>query len=108
MSLAASSYSTAQGVLSTHGTRFLLDGKPFPYTGYSFFNAIYNKDFNSSIEARQSWLTKFKSYGVNVLRVWNQWDNRRGFADVCAECNMLAPDGSLACLPRRHFQSDSG
>jgi hypothetical protein len=72
-----------------------MDGNPFPYTGYSFFNAIYNRDFNSSVEARQAWLAKFKAHGVNVLRFWNQWDNRRGFADTCAECNMIAPDGSL-------------
>jgi len=94
-SLVASPYSAAQAVLSVQGTRFQMDGKPFPYTGYSFFNAIYNKDFNSSVESRQAWLAKFKAHGVNVLRLWNQWDNRRGFVDTCAECSMIAPDGSL-------------
>jgi hypothetical protein len=26
--------------ITVSGTRFLLDGKPFPYTGISFFNAV--------------------------------------------------------------------
>lgn len=85
----------AGGALSVQGTSFLMDGKPFPYTGYSFFNAIYNKEFNSSPEKRRQWLGKFGRYGINVLRIWNQWDNRRKFADTCAECNMIAPDGTL-------------
>ncbi len=77
------------------GTRFTLDGWPFPYTGVSFFNAIYNPAFNESSEARQEWLRKFKSYGINVLRVWGQWDNARGFVDACSECTLYHPDGSL-------------
>src|SRR2546428_8917696 len=59
--------------LSISGTRFLLDGKPFPYTGISFFNAIYNPAFNQSSEERVRWLRKFQRYGINVLRVWSQW-----------------------------------
>ena len=32
---------------------FLLNGKPFPYTGISFFNAIYNPTFNKNSEERK-------------------------------------------------------
>lgn len=77
------------------GTHFLLDGKPFPYTGISFFNAIHNPAFNKSSHDRAVWLEKFKKYGINVLRVWSQWDSKRGFADACATCTLYHPDGSL-------------
>jgi hypothetical protein len=30
-----------------------------------------------------------------VLRVWGQWDNRRGFVDACDTCTLYHPDGSL-------------
>jgi hypothetical protein len=81
--------------LGISGTRFLLDGKPFPYTGISFFNAIYNPTFNRNSEERVRWLRKFKSYGLNVLRVWAQWDNRRGFVDAAPEHTLYFPDGRL-------------
>lgn len=81
--------------IGVSGTRFLLDGKPFPYTGISFFNAIYNPTFNRNSEERGKWLRKFKRYGVNVLRVWAQWDNRRGFVDAAAEHTLYFPDGRL-------------
>lgn len=82
--------------LSISGTRFQLDGKPFSYVGLSFFNAIYNTNFNASSEARITWLKKFQGYGVNVLRVWCQWDNKRGFVDASATSSTYHPDGSLA------------
>jgi hypothetical protein len=81
--------------ITTSGTHFLLDGKPFPYTGISFFNAIYNKSFGGSSEERIRWLQKFQKYGINVLRVWSQWDSRRGFVDACSECTLYFPDGRL-------------
>lgn len=81
--------------IGVKGTDFVLDGKPFPYTGVSFFNAIYNQEFNASREARGKWLDKFASYGINVLRVWAQWDNARGFVDCCRECSLYQPDGNL-------------
>lgn len=81
--------------IGVRGTEFVLDGKPFPYTGMSFFNAIYNPAFNASSEARGQWLDKFGSYGINVLRVWAQWDNARGFVDACPECSLYRADGSL-------------
>lgn len=81
--------------ITVSGTRFLANGKPFPYTGVSFFNAIYNPAFNASSEQRLQWLAKFRKYGVNVLRVWCQWDNTRGFVDGGADKTMYHPDGRL-------------
>lgn len=81
--------------ITVRGDRFELDGKPFPYTGVSFFNAIYNPAFNQSTPARLKWLGKFRDYGINVLRVWAQWDNRRGFVDSCSECSLYHSDGTL-------------
>lgn len=81
--------------IGVQGTEFVQAGKPFPYTGMSFFNAIYNRAFNESSEARLKWLDKFSSYGINVLRVWAQWDNARGFVDACRECSLYHADGRL-------------
>lgn len=81
--------------LTLSGTHFQWDGAPFPYTGLSFFNALYNPEFNRSDEVRTHWLRKFKAYGINVLRVWAQWDNKRGFVDSCAECSLYTADGTL-------------
>ena len=38
----------AASELTSTRTRFQLDGRSFPYTGVSFFNAIYNTNFNAS------------------------------------------------------------
>ena len=81
--------------LTVSGTRFLLDGAPFPYTGVSFFNAIYNREFNRDSAARIEWLRKFRRYGINVLRIWSQWDSRRGYMDTCPQCTLYHPDGQL-------------
>lgn len=81
--------------LTIQNTRFLLDGKPFPFTGISFFNAIYNPAFNKSRADRKAWLAKFGRYGINVLRVWAQWDNGRGFVDSTPTTTLYNPDGSL-------------
>lgn len=81
--------------ISVSGSRFLIDGKPFPFTGVSFFNAVYNPVFNKSSADRTQWLEKFRRYGINVLRVWAQWDNKRGFVDACPECTFYYPDGRL-------------
>jgi hypothetical protein len=93
--LLAAAVLPAQNVLTVSGTRFLMDGRPFPYTGISFFNAIYNPAFNKSPEDRRTWLRKFKKYGINVIRVWSQWDSKRGFVNTCPECSLYLPDGSL-------------
>ena len=46
------------GELTISGTRFLMDGKPFPYTGISFFNAAHNDAFNRSSAERKEWLSR--------------------------------------------------
>ena len=94
-STASSPESHSSHRLGIKGTRFTLDDKPFAYTGLSFFNAIYNPTFNASSEARLAWLKKFQNYGINVLRVWCQWDNARGFVDASPASTMFNPDGSL-------------
>ena len=91
--------------LSVSGTKFLLDGKPFPFTGVSFFNAIYNPAFNASSEARVAWLRKFQSYGINVLRIWCQWDNARGFVDASPAATLYEKDGSLRPQPLATLKS---
>jgi hypothetical protein len=85
--------------LAVDGKRFLLDGKVFPYTGLSFFNAIYNPAFNADSPARLAWLTKFQTHGVNVLRVWCQWDNGNGFVDASPTSTMYDRDGYLRETP---------
>lgn len=77
------------------GTTFQLNGKPFPWTGIIFFNAIYNPNFNKSSEERMRWMRRFQKYGVNVLRLWGQWDAGRGYVDSCGECSLYQPDGSI-------------
>ncbi len=81
--------------ITVSGTRFLLDGKPFPFTGVSFFNAIYNPAFNESSAARRRWMEKFQRYGINTLRVWAQWDSRRGFVDASPQATLWQPEGAL-------------
>ena len=95
VALPAASNPLRAGELAVTGTRFLLDGKPFPYTGVSFFNAIYNPTFNQSSDVRREWLRKFRDHGINVLRVWAQWDNARGFVDASPTSTLYQKDGSL-------------
>ncbi|HEV7350835.1 hypothetical protein [Telluribacter sp.] len=83
------------GELTVQGTEIWKDGKPFPFTGISFFNAIYNPTFNKDRVERKKWLEKFDRYGLNVLRIWGQWDNKLGFVDTCPGCTLYNPDGSL-------------
>jgi hypothetical protein len=85
--------------LTVQGSRFLLDGKPFSYTGLSFFNAIYNPSFNVDATVRTEWLKKFQACGINVLRVWCQWDSGNGFVDSSPESTMYESDGSLRPAP---------
>jgi hypothetical protein len=85
----------AAQTIGVEGTRFTMDGKPFAYTGVSFFNAIYNPAFQRSEVEREQWLRKFQRYGINTLRVWAQWDNARGFVDACPTCTLYYPDGRL-------------
>lgn len=91
----ATTGAAAQHTLSISGTRFLLNEQPFPYTAISFFNAIYNPAFNKSAEERKAWIAKFQKYGINVLRVWAQWDNKRGFVDSGPDKTLYFADGRL-------------
>lgn len=86
-------------VLSVQGTRFLMDGKPFPFTGISFFNAVYNPAFNRSSAVRRQWLEKFQYYKINVIRIWCQWDGRPQYVDAGPSSTMYEADGSLREKP---------
>ncbi|MBN2667102.1 MAG: cellulase family glycosylhydrolase [Bacteroidales bacterium] len=82
-------------VLKISGTGFEMNGEPFEFTGVSFFNAIYNPEFNRSSEVRREYIRKFNEYGINVLRVWCQWDNSLSFIDSGSGKTLYAADGSL-------------
>jgi hypothetical protein len=86
-----------QPVLGLSGTRLTLDGRPFPLTGVSFFNALYNPRFNAGAGARERWLRTFLDWGVNTLRVWAQWDFAppRSFIDTAPDHSLYADDGAL-------------
>jgi hypothetical protein len=93
--LPVSAAAQSQHEVTVAGTTFQLNGKHFHWTGISFFNAIYNPNFNKSSGERTQWMRKFQKYGINVLRLWGQWDAGRGYVDSCAECSLYRPDGSL-------------
>ncbi len=95
----------ASHALAISGTRFVLDGKPFPYVGLSFFNALYNPTFHRDAKTRQAWLEKFKAHGITVLRVWCQWDNGLNFPDVAETSTLYAPDGTLRSAPLAALQA---
>ena len=82
-------------VIKVKDLGFTLNGERFDYTGVSFFNAIYNRNFNKDDASRKMWLNKLKSSGINVVRIWGQWDNKRGFIDTCPTCTLYENDGSL-------------
>jgi Cellulase (glycosyl hydrolase family 5) len=88
-------HAQSKHTLEIKGRSFTLDGQPFFYTGISFFNAIYNPTFNESDESRKMWLNKLKSNGINVIRVWAQWDTERGLIDTCPTCSLYEKDGRL-------------
>lgn len=87
----------AQGknIIAVKGTGFEMNGNPFEYTGISFFNALFNPAFNENSDIRREWIRKFKDTGINVLRVWCQWDNARGFVDGGKDKTLYHQDGSL-------------
>jgi hypothetical protein len=72
-----------------------MNGNPFEYTGISFFNAIFNKEFNKNSQTRKEWMQKFLETEINVLRVWCQWDNKRGFIDAGPENTIFNKDGTI-------------
>lgn len=87
--------SQAPNTIEVSGLGFTLNGEPFNYTGISFFNAIYNPTFNKDDASREAWLEKLKSSGINVIRIWGQWDNKRGFIDTCPTCTLYDTEGRL-------------
>ena len=88
-------HAQSQHALKIKDLGFTLDEKPFHYTGISFFNAIYNPTFNKDDDSRNTWLKKLKDHGINVIRVWGQWDNTRGFVDTCPTCTLYESNGDL-------------
>jgi hypothetical protein len=97
---------TTRHVLSVSGTRFLMNGQPFPYTGISFFNALYNPNFNRTDAERRQWIEKFKKYGINVLRVWCQWDSTKlPFVDCGPESTLYHLDGRLRDEPLQRLKA---
>lgn len=87
--------SQSRNTIAVKDLDFTLNDKPFNYTGISFFNAIYNPAFNESDASRRTWLEKLKANGINVVRTWGQWDNKRGFIDTCPTCTLYEHDGRL-------------
>ncbi len=83
------------GELGIRGKAFLLDGKPFLFTGVSFFNAIFNEAFIRSSAERKGWMQRFLDHGVNVLRIWGQWDNDKGFIDTSPDATLYEHSGAL-------------
>lgn len=81
--------------IGIEGTHFTLDGESFEFCGVSFFNAIYNPAFNQNSNERKKWLGKFRQYGINVLRIWGQWDSPKGFVDSCPDCSLYESNGEL-------------
>jgi hypothetical protein len=91
-------------VLSIQDTRFFLDEKPFPYQGVSFFNALFNAEFNRDDNTRAAWLAKFNRYGINVFRIWCQWDSRVGLVDAAPDATMYTPEGGLRPQPLKRLK----
>jgi len=55
-----------KNTISINETRFELNGKHFEFTRVSFFNAIYNPEFNKSSERRRQLIGKYNEYGIQV------------------------------------------
>jgi len=91
-------------ILSKQGTRLMLDGERFYFQGLSFFNALYNVNFNRDEAERVRWLRVFKDNGISALRIWCQWDfgADRQFIDVSPENTMYAESGRIR---EKHFQT---
>ena len=81
--------------IAISGTCFVSGGAPFPYTGISFYNAIYNPTFNRSSADRRRWMQKFEKYGINVLRIFSEWNMKEPWIDTCPDCSLFYPDGRL-------------
>jgi len=87
-------------ILSIADTQLLLDGQPFLLQGLSFFNAAYNPAFNRTSAERIAWLRRFQQYGINMLRVWCQWDFvDRTFVDLATHHTMYTAAGAVQVEP---------
>lgn len=102
---APAAFAQAQNGLTISGTSFLKNGEPFNYTGIGFFNALYNPAFNKSAQERGQWLDKFQKYGINVLRVWAQWNNTRGFVDASPDATLYSASGELRSQPLERLKA---
>ena len=81
--------------LSITGTRLMLDGQPFLLQGLSFFNAIYNP-VQSQPHRADRLAETVPEYGINMLRVWCQWDFvDRTFVDLATEHTMYDDAGDV-------------
>ncbi|AKD03778.1 cellulase family glycosylhydrolase [Pontibacter korlensis] len=103
--LSAAAYAQNQNELTISNTTFLRNGQPFHYTGIGFFNALYNPAFHKSAQDRNQWLDKFDKYGINVLRVWAQWNNTRGFVDAAPDATLYASNGELRQQPLERLKA---
>jgi len=90
-----SAFAQKTNEIKVKGNGFEMNGKPFEYTGISFFNALYNKEFNKNHETRLSYIKSFKEHGINVLRIWCQWDNHSGYIDSGKGRTLYNDNGSL-------------
>jgi hypothetical protein len=87
--------------LRSEGTRLYLDDQEFFFQGLSFFNALFNDQFNTSPDSRRMWLKTFLATGVSALRVWCQWDltgPHSSFVDVDPGHSLYDKDGDLRPL----------
>lgn len=84
-------------VLRVDRRRLLLDDAPVLLQGVSFFNALYNTAFNRDDSERRRWLSVFDEHGINLLRIWCQWDfpPSHPFVDVAPDHTLYRPDGDL-------------
>lgn len=89
------SFSQNGNEITVNRTSFEMNGEPFEYTGISFFNALYNPAFNKNSDDRHRYLKQFRETGINVLRIWCQWDNARGFIDGGEGKTFYNEDGTL-------------
>jgi len=95
VNLQLTAFSQEANEITVKGTHFEMNGEPFEYTGLSFFNALYNPEFNKNSETRQKYIKLFKERGISVLRIWCQWDNGTGFVDSGPAQTIYHLDGSL-------------
>jgi hypothetical protein len=84
--------------LTIDKTNFFLGGKPFKLWGISFFNVLFNETFNKDEESRLKYLSKFKEYGINTLRIWCQYNfkgEKAGFADGFDHTSLYTHTGEI-------------